>query len=40
LAKSAYAIAVGGLHFGLHNLAVNILALLAGALIATAQHWS
>jgi uncharacterized membrane protein (DUF4010 family) len=40
LSKSAFALAIGGLHFGFRNLAVNLLALVAGGIIATAQPWS
>jgi uncharacterized membrane protein (DUF4010 family) len=40
LSKSAFAIGVGGLRFGLANLAVNLLALVAGAVVALSQPWS
>jgi len=40
LSKSAFALGVGGLRFGLANLAVNLLALAAGGVIVAAQPWS
>jgi uncharacterized membrane protein (DUF4010 family) len=40
LSKSAFALGVGGLRFGLANLAVNLLALIAGGVVAVAQPWS
>jgi len=39
LSKSAFALGVGGLRFGLANLAVNLLALAAGGAVAAAQPW-
>jgi uncharacterized membrane protein (DUF4010 family) len=40
LSKSALALGVGGRRFGLANLAVNLLALAAGGIVAAAQPWS
>lgn len=39
LSKSAYAITAGGVRFGLRILAVNVLALAAGGLLAAQQPW-
>jgi uncharacterized membrane protein (DUF4010 family) len=40
LSKSAFAVGVGGLRFGRAVLAVNILALAVGGLVAVAQPWN
>jgi uncharacterized membrane protein (DUF4010 family) len=39
LSKSAFAVGVGGLRFGLGVLSVNLLALAAGGVVAAAQPW-